>query len=237
MPARFLRQCRTRLPWRLQWRVWWGRLSGTGAELRQDRAQRSQPGDGGKRVPSISPSAARPRLIRTASSSSRFMAAGPVDIHGGESPPPRAPRRSLIRSASVSGYGPEMLSSSHSPARIGASRSHSQKRARRLSRIEQPTAPRPASPSIREAAITGHLPELWAGHLSIVLCGDVRQGVDLVDQRYLHRRTPLPTTRTHRSKARTFCARRLGSLSPLGLRAGLRPSCIRPGWLIPNPAD
>ncbi len=53
----------------------------------------------------------------------------------GNARPSRASRRSHTLSASVSGYGPEILSSSHSPATIGASRSHSRKQTRRLSRM------------------------------------------------------------------------------------------------------
>jgi hypothetical protein len=49
-----------------------------------------------------------------------------------------------IRSASVSGIGPAILSSSHSPARRGGSRSHSQRRARRSRIAVQDNTPHSA---------------------------------------------------------------------------------------------
>lgn len=73
--------------------------------------------------------------------------------------PLRALARSLIRSASVSGYWPAVLSSSHSPARVGASRSHSYKRARLFPGItgagssSAPCCARPAALAVAAAPV------------------------------------------------------------------------------------
>ena len=72
-----------------------GAMRRTDAELQQDGRSR---GERGKRLPSIVSHSSSTKAARSASSSSRFMAAGPVDIHAGErAPQPRlAPLPHLV---------------------------------------------------------------------------------------------------------------------------------------------